>query len=286
MKYYLHDTNSFNDEKITLLFRRFGYEGLGLFYTFLEKIAAQEQPIGTDALKFQLKVGKKLNKCWNYMEEIGLLSSNNGETFNKQLLNFSEKFEIKKEKNRKRVAQWRENQKNKESVTHYESVRNAPKVKESKVKESKDTSVVPFDKSKGCYQECISLYNQFLIDRTGAGVKMNGREGKSMNTIIEHLSRQDKIAGDKQKIIDAWNYILVNWDSLTTYHKNRVKLSNIDEDLSNILLQLKQKNNTPPNESTAEKFRDLIRSQSTGSVQQPNTVNDVFSSTQNGDGTQ
>lgn len=166
-----------------------------------------------------------------------------------------------------------------------------PAIKERKGKDKKGkerivTDVVPFDKSKGCYQECISLYNQFLIDRTGAGVKMNGREGKSMNTIIEHLSRQDKIAGDKQKIIDAWNYILVNWDSLTTYHKNRVKLSNIDEDLSNILLQLKQKNNTPPNESTAEKFRDLIRSQSTGSVQQPNTVNDVFSSTQNGDGTQ
>lgn len=72
------------------------------------------------------------------MESIGLLSSNNGETFNKQLLNFSEKFEIKKEKNRNRVAQWRENQKSKESVTHYESVRNAPKVKESKVNRNKE----------------------------------------------------------------------------------------------------------------------------------------------------
>lgn len=133
MKYYLHDTNSFHDEKITLLFQKFGYEGLGLFYTFLEKIAAQEQPINTDVLKFQLKVGKRLEKCWKFMESIELLSSNNGETFNKQLLNFSEKFEIKKEKNRKRVAQWRENEHNKKSVTRYVHVRNAPKVKESKV---------------------------------------------------------------------------------------------------------------------------------------------------------
>jgi len=143
MKYYLHDTNSFQDEKITALYQKFGYEGLGLFYTFLEKIAAQEQPINTDVLKFQLKVGKKLEKCWNFMESIGLLSSNNGETFNKQLLNFSEKFEIKKEKNRNRVAQWRENQKSKESVTHYEHVRNAPKVKESKVKESNSVTASP-----------------------------------------------------------------------------------------------------------------------------------------------
>lgn len=142
MKYFLHDTNSFLDEKITLLYQNFGYEGLGLFYTFLEKIAAQEQPINTDVLKFQLKVGKKLEKCWNFMESIGLLSSNNGETFNKQLLNFSEKFEIKKEKNRNRVAQWRENERNKKDVTHYVHVRNAPKVKESKVKESKHTQSV------------------------------------------------------------------------------------------------------------------------------------------------
>jgi hypothetical protein len=43
MKYYLHDSNSFNDEKITELFIKFGYEGLGLFYTCLEKFAQQEK---------------------------------------------------------------------------------------------------------------------------------------------------------------------------------------------------------------------------------------------------
>ena len=115
----------------------FGYEGLGLFYTILEKIGKQEKPIKTEVLKSQLKVGKKLSKCWLFMEQIGLISSNNGETFNEQLLNFSGKYQIKKEKNRERVSQWREKQKDRESVTHYESVSNAPKVKESKVKESK-----------------------------------------------------------------------------------------------------------------------------------------------------
>jgi hypothetical protein len=44
------------------------------------------------------------------MEEIDLIQSNNGETFNKQLLNFSEKYQIKKEKNRKSISQWREEQ--------------------------------------------------------------------------------------------------------------------------------------------------------------------------------
>jgi rubrerythrin len=137
MKYYLHDSNSFNDEKITELYLEYGYEGLGLFYTILEKLALQEKPIKTKVLKHQLNVGKKLDKCWTFIEEIDLISSNNGETFNKQLLNFSKKYQISKEKNAKRISEWRDNQAVSENVTHSELVRNADKVKESKVNESK-----------------------------------------------------------------------------------------------------------------------------------------------------
>ncbi len=140
MKYFLHDSSSFDDEKITELYINFGYEGLGLFYTILEKLAKQEKPIKTDVLKHQLKVGKRLNKCWKFMEEIDLISSNNGETFNKQLLNFSEKYQIKKEKNAKRIYEWRRNQQDSKNVTHYESVRNSSKVKESKVNEIKENN--------------------------------------------------------------------------------------------------------------------------------------------------
>jgi rubrerythrin len=156
MKYYLHDSNSFNDEKITELYLEFGYEGLGLFYTILEKLALQEKPIKTIVLKHQLNVGKKLEKCWQFMEQIDLISSNNGETFNKQLLNFSQKYQVSKEKNAKRILEWRENQALKENVTHSESVRNADKVKESKVKESK------VKESKESFSEMLSPYIQEL----------------------------------------------------------------------------------------------------------------------------
>ena len=137
MKYYLHDSTSFNDEKITELYLEFGYEGLGLFYTILEKLALQEKPIKTNVLKHQLNVGKKLEKVWRFLEEIDLISSNNGETFNKQLLNFSKKYQVSKEKNAKRISEWRENQAVNENVTRSEHIRNDDKVKESKVKESK-----------------------------------------------------------------------------------------------------------------------------------------------------
>ena len=150
MKYFLHDTSSFDDEKITELYLKFGYEGLGLFYTFLEKIARQEKPIKTEVLKSQLHIGKRLEKCWSFMEEIGLISSSNGDTFNERLLNFSETYEIKKEKTRERVSKWREKQRLMENVTSYVPVSNASKVKLSKVNKEKEKEKEIFDsKPKG-----------------------------------------------------------------------------------------------------------------------------------------
>ena len=178
MKYYLHDSNSFNDEKITELFISFGYEGLGLFYTILEKLAQQEKPIKTNVLKAQLKVGKKLQKCWDFMESIELISSNNGETFNEQLLNFSGKYEIKKEKNKKRISEWRKNQELTKNVTCYENVCNTDKVNKSKVKESKQitNTIYSFDEFWETYNKktgrvnCERIYAR-LKDKDYAKIK-------------------------------------------------------------------------------------------------------------------
>jgi hypothetical protein len=145
MKYFLHDSSSFDDEKITELFMNFGYEGLGLFYTILEKIAKQEKPIKTDVLKKQLFVGKKLNKCWNFLESLELISTKNGETFNENLLKFSEKYQVSREKNKERIEKFRTQKTDikgdEKNVTRYNTITerecNAPKVKISKVKESK-----------------------------------------------------------------------------------------------------------------------------------------------------
>jgi hypothetical protein len=133
MKYYLHDSNSFNDEKITELYIKFGYEGLGLFYTILEKFAGQEKPIKTIILKKQLNVGKKLDKCFEFMQNIGLIQTSNGECFNINLLNLCEKYQTKKEKTKKKVFDFRNNQAVAENVTGYKDECNDLKVNISKV---------------------------------------------------------------------------------------------------------------------------------------------------------
>ncbi len=77
----MHDSNSFNDEKITELYIKFGYEGLGLFYTILEKFAGQEQPIRINILKKQLNVGKKLRNALSLCKIL--------DSFSHQMMNVS-----------------------------------------------------------------------------------------------------------------------------------------------------------------------------------------------------
>jgi hypothetical protein len=212
MKYYLHDSNSFNDEKITDLYINFGYEGLGLFYTALEKLAMQEKPIKTSVLKSQLKVGRKLEKCWLFMESLGILSSKNGYTFSEQLLNFSQKYQIKKEKNKEKIKQWRENQIVIENVTSYEPLCNSPKVNKSKVKESKVKEVpTQIDFLSFCKTELGVNYSgyEFALKakyetwvgdgwKDGNGSEINNWKSKIKNT-IPYLKQMQTNFLDKPK---------------------------------------------------------------------------------------
>ena len=111
------------------------------------------------------------------MESIELISSNNDETFNKQLMNFSGKYAIKKENNKKRISEWRKNQELTKNVTCYESVCNNDKVNKSKVNESKHTNTIfSFDEFWETYNKktgrvnCERIYAR-LNDKDYAKIK-------------------------------------------------------------------------------------------------------------------
>jgi len=182
-----------------------GYEGLGLFYTILERLAFQEQPIKTDVLKTQLKIGKKLGKQLKFMESLGILSSNNGETFNEKLLKNSQNYIIKKEKTKKRVAKFRENQ---ENVTRTELLRNTPKAlpKISKDKISKD-------KIYRSSKMTISDFNLFWtayprkVQKQKAEEKFMKLEHALLNKIMEALEIQKKT----KKWIDGYISYPTTW---------------------------------------------------------------------------
>ena len=241
MKYYLHDTSSFDDEKITLLFLKFGYEGIGLFYTLLEKIGKQEKPINTIALKSQLKVGKRLEKCWKFMEEIDIIQSKNGETFNEQLLIISEKYQIKKEKNREKVKEWRERQKDTENVTGNEPVRNRPKVKESKVKESKVKNTL--------HAPMRAEFESHYLETKGLEYYWTAKDGNALKQIITKLK---KSGGGDQQILEGWYIILKH--NPDKWINDRLSVSLINSKYNEIIAQIK---NSP--KSKIQQFKDAYR---------------------------
>lgn len=97
------------------------------------------------------------------------------------------------------------------------------------------------------YPKMIKVYNDFCVKRIGVGAKMDGLQGKSMKSIIDYLASQVKMKrGDdmnesemNQSIISAWEYILTNWDLVKGYYAEQIKLSQINANLPNILMQLK-----------------------------------------------
>lgn len=242
MKYYLHSVDTMDDEKVTELFRRFGYEGTGLFHAILEKLAKQEKPVKTDTLKYQLKVGKRLLKCWNFLEEIGLISSNNGETFNKQLLNFSEKYQIKKEKNAKKISEWRKKQEDTESVTGYEPSCNHPKVKKSKVNESKvNLNINEFAEKtpNSVHSEIIKIYSSWYENLVGVKYKFNGgSDGNAVKSIIAYLKNANSENQTDEIIFDSFIYILSKYDTWDEFYKKQLKLSQINSNLTNIIANI------------------------------------------------
>ncbi len=236
MKYFLHDSNAFNDEKITELYLKFGYEGLGLFYTALEKFASQEKPIKTTVIKSQLNVRKRLEKCWKFMEEIGIISSSNGDSFNKELLNYSEKYQIRKEKNAKKVAEWRLKQQN---VTGYKPVSNPSKVKLSKVKESKGNNTMgdflkdfSFLKDKSF----TDAFNAFLEMRREKKRPATNRAIEIMLIKLQKYNIETAIAMLEQSTVNSWTDVYElkeKNDGLTKAQRSNINsLKKLTEDLN------------------------------------------------------
>lgn len=249
MKYYLHDTSAFEDEKVSELFINYGYEGVGLFYVILEKLGKQEKPIKTTVLKSQLKIGKKLEKCWNFMESLGIISSNNGETFNKQLLNFSETYQIKSEKNAKRISEWREKQTDAKNVTCSESVRNAPKVKVSKVKVSKENNNTCETSS---HTTLKNFFFEFYEKKNDVPfLNWNGRDAKALNELIKKMIKlhEEKKLDISPPAIE--NSIKVMLNQITDqWILDHISISLVNSKFSEIISNIKSSKNGQTSKNT------------------------------------
>lgn len=259
-----------------LLFVDYGYEGIGLFFTALEKFAAAETPLNERVLKKVLHVNKRLEKAWEFLKEIELIQEENGEVFSENLQKFSGKYEIKKGKNAERVKKFREKNRQKntenaesnESVTHYTEKCNAevmPDNKEvvirNKEKRNKKNTeevnlfevekVIPADKEQTAYQLC----NDFWLKEYHPGWKYGGAQGKAMKSILAFFEKLLKDQGKETSTENVANTFKAMCANLPDWYKDK-DLMVINSKINEIIQQIKnQKNGVNQTKQPVSQYR-------------------------------
>ena len=116
-------------------------------------------------------------------------------------------------------------------------------------------------KANSLYSKMIELYDNFCQQNTGVGSKIDGMQGKAMKSIITFLKKQcsrkntdlnkEELEGN---VLLSWEYILTNWENLDDYNRSRIKLSDINSSMSNILMKLKEK---PINKKQKQRYEQI-----------------------------
>ena len=116
-------------------------------------------------------------------------------------------------------------------------------------------------KANTLYSKMVEAYDEFCQQHTGVGSKMDGMQGKAMKRIIKFLEAQCKkkdnlLENEKldEMVLLAWKYILTNWEKLDDFNRGRIKLTEIDSNMLNILSKLKEK---PINKKQKQRYEQI-----------------------------
>jgi len=120
------------------------------------------------------------------------------------------------------------------------------------------------------YSKMIEEYDSFCQDKTGVGCKIDGAQGKSMKRIIKFLETQckkkDELLESKElddKVLLGWKYILCNWEKLDDFNRGRIKLTEIDSNMLNILSKLKEQPINKKQKQRNEQISKAVRGATT-----------------------
>jgi hypothetical protein len=128
------------------------------------------------------------------------------------LLNFSEKYAIKKEKNRKLISEWREKQAIAKSVMHYENFCNDDKVKESKVNNKLNVKEKEKEKEKKFTPPTIDEVKNYIAEK--------GYAIDAEYFVAYYETRDWKVGKNKMK---NWKAAIVTWSKNDKQHTNNFK---------------------------------------------------------------
>lgn len=102
------------------------------------------------------------------------------------------------------------------------------------------------DKAQSLVTICRDKYFQFASNILGVPPAFNAAEGKALNSLISYLRSITKNKEDTD-IILALDYIFSHYNKWDPFHQKQLKLTQINSNITNIILTIKKPNNAKPN---------------------------------------
>jgi hypothetical protein len=114
------------------------------------------------------------------------------------------------------------------------------------------------EKENSIHQTFISEYDLFFNSFFGFKPNYTAADFKAVKLLIKHLN--DNTGNDEQKTIDAWKYILSNWNLLSDFYKQKATLREINSNITKIMIELKSLHNkkSQPIGNINKQYHELI----------------------------
>ena len=266
-EYFPHDAGMRNHRKVKSLRQNFK-NGYSFWCMFLEFLTGSDGNVFENSdIERELLSGDfgitvtEISDMINYCCKIELLFEKDGfitsESLNDRLLPVYTKRGRAKELSAKQLrikGKYVSNNTEQCGVTVTETPQS--KVNKIKVNKSKKKEIIITDKS--VFQKCSDIYNNFCLRITNCSGVFDGLQGKSLNSIIAYLLKNVKEQPPTdESICNAFQVILDNYDSWDKFHKDQLKLNQINSNLINIINSIKNGKSNSKTPDLDQSIRNL-----------------------------
>jgi hypothetical protein len=254
IEFYPHYTNSHEHWKFELLRAKYDWAGEGKFWALNNMIGLSDNTVldlsnpgkkATIANKLKF-TNEEFDEYLTYLaDKCELIIYRDGEVTTDVVLNCLQKVSAKRDKARERIKSYREKEQSNADVTQNKKNVTGNKRKERRVKDStanestvQDILDASSEAPKSLYKKFISVYDDFIKEKTSCPAKIDGTQGKAAKEIIGYFRGASKDNSD-EGILNSWRHFLGSWNKLDTYNQGKLKLSEINSDMVNIVNQIK-----------------------------------------------
>lgn len=266
--YFSHDYHARTDGKLIKVMMKQGVSGIGIYWCLIEMLYENEGIISVneyERIAFELRTN--VDSITGMIHDFGLFE-NDGEFFWSESVNRRiQHLKNKSIKARESVnLRWKrkENtnvlQSNNDSNTiKYNEIKSneikSNKIKVNNIKQNKD---IELSNDNSFHKIFIDEYHNWFVGRFGFKPNYTQADFKSIKLLIKYFNSQTD--NNNEKSLNAWKFILGNWDNVSEFYKSKATLREINSNITKIMIEIKSNHNKPsaPIGKINQQYYDLI----------------------------